>query len=62
MSIFNFVSEKVNELLGGGVEEVANQIQEAGGQHINEASQQVGEAAQQVEEAKDSFFPGGDNQ
>lgn len=62
MSFFDIVSEKVNEFLGGGVDEVANQIQEASQQQVEDVTQQVGEATQQVEEAKDSFLSGGDNQ
>ena len=62
MSFFDIVSEKVNEFLGGGVEEVANQIQEAGQQQGEDIVQQAGDVVQQVEEAKDSFLPGGDNQ
>lgn len=55
MSIFDIVGEKVNEFLGGGVEEVTSQIQDAG-------QQQVEDVTQQVEEVKDSILPGGDNQ
>lgn len=55
MSFFDEVKAKVDEFLGGGVEDVANQIQEAG-------QQQVDDVTQQVEEAKDNILPGGDNQ
>lgn len=61
MSIFDFVSEKVNEVLGGGVDEVANQIQDAGSQQLDDVTQQVGDATQSVEDTiaqASEIFPG----
>ena len=58
MSFFDIVSEKVNEFLGGGVEEVANQIQDAGQRHVDDATQQVEDVVAQAED----ILPGGDNQ
>lgn len=64
MSIFDFVSEKVNEMLGGGVDEVATQIQEAGSQQLEDATQQVGDVTQSVEDTiaqASEIFPGEQN-
>ena len=55
MSFFDDVKAKVDEFLGGGVEEVASQIQEAG-------QQQVEDFTQQAEEVKNSVLPGNENE
>lgn len=51
MSFLDDVRAKVDEFLGGGVEEVANQIQEAGGQEVEDATQQI-------QEVKNNILPG----
>lgn len=51
MSFFDDIQAKVDEFLGGGVEEATSQIQEAG-------QQQVEDATQQIEEVKNTILPG----
>lgn len=51
MSFFDIVSEKVNEFLGGGVEEVANKVQDAGQQQVED-----------IVDQSQGILPGGDNQ
>lgn len=64
MSFFDDVRAKVDEFLGGGIGEVANQIQDAGGQHVEDITQQVGDATQSVEDVvaqAGEILPGNDN-
>jgi len=56
MSFFDDVRAKVDEFLGGGIGEVANQIQEAGGQQIEDATQSIDDVVAKAEE----IIPGKD--
>jgi hypothetical protein len=57
MSFFDDVRAKVDEFLGGGIGEVANQIQDSGSQHIEDATQSVEDVVAQAEE----ILPGKEN-
>ena len=54
MSFFDEVKAKVDEFLGGGVEEVASQIQEAGQQQVEDFTQQAEEVS--------NVLPGNENE
>lgn len=58
MSFFDDVRAKVDEFLGGGIGEVAGQIQDAGQQHVEDATQSVEDVVAQAEE----ILPGKDGQ